>query len=613
MVGLAACKETPPPIHFHSAVDAQVATVSADVAEVDVVADVPRFQARQGEVFGEAVPSVTVEGATVTAAEGERFSASLSLDLDGDGVASDVVVARVRADGEAAGATVYRRDGMAFVPTALDAARPERIRCGTASLRQTSPRSLVLRWRCASPVPDAGAPVESAAEVVLLRLGDTPAVWGRASIATELAATALTLDAEGTDRDGDGVDELVVSVSAARPGRRAGATGRVVYFQRGGNLARDTSEPGASLTAVREAARRNVGRRRAGSIAALETLDDLVRLRRALCAESGMAVVRTGPGAGMGVACGEGPFTGAADIVVRALSALGEHPAALTAAADATSPWGETSARAQADVTRAATVDRRATLREGPFGATDLSTLAPLHTGVLRLESAQNPIAAWIRGPVTGRVDLATLAFAAGEPGALTDVVPQSPEGQWRFVGAVETCAGVAAVTCPMADPGCPVEGLRAGQTALPPGARLHALDELPGPNTTQRCLRDRAAVQALAVGALLPLGWGARGLLLARRGRLWRVEGTAAASPVWTTDALGAPWPGGSAVSENGAVLTLTTPDAWWVRERAGWRRLGLDALSGRTGQLDAATVSNDGRTLAALLGTRVMVVQRR
>ncbi len=610
MVG--ACKETPPPINFHSAVDAQVLAARVDAAGADVPADVVRFQARQGVAFQEAVAEVSVEGAVVTAPEGERFAASLTLDLDGDGVASDVAVARVRADGTGAGLSLHRREGQAFVVTALDAARPEGVPCGAATLRQTSARSLVLRWRCVGGGADAGvgAP-EGAAEVVLVGLGESPAVWGRASLAGPLPATSLELDAEATDRDGDGNDEMVVTVTAGRPGRRGGARGRFVYFQRGGGLARDTAEPGASLSAVREGARRGVGRRRAGTLAALAALDDLARLRRAVCAESGVAVLRLG--SARGVACGEGAFAGVADVAARALSALGEHPSALGLAGDDAGPWGAASESAVAALGRAVPVDRRATLREGPFGGTDLSTLAPLHLGHVRLETAQNPVAAWLRGPVTGRVDLATLAFAPGDPGQVADIQPRSPDGTWRFVGAVERCDGVAAVTCPAAEPGCPAEGLRAGQTALPPGARLHALDELPGPGTTVRCLRDPGAVQALPVGAVVPLGWGPRGLLLARRGRLWRVAGAGEATPVWTTDALGAPWPAGSAVNEAGTVLTLATPDGLWVRERTGWRRLGVEALAGRTGQLDAMTVSNDGRTLVGMLGTRVMVVQRR
>lgn len=606
----AACKETPPPVGFRSAVDAQAVAPATDAASADVPEDVARFEVRQGVVFREAVASVTVEGATLNAPEGERFSASLALDLDGDGVASDALVARVGASGEATGVSLYRRQGEGFAPAALDAARPARHRCGAATLRQTSPRSVVLQWRCAAE-GDAGVAASSESEVVALALGASLRVWARASVGAALPDTVLALDADAVDRDADGVDELVLSLAAGRPGHRPGARARLVYFQRGDGLARDTAEPAASLAAVREGARRSIGRRRAATLAALESLDDLARLRRALCAEVGAATLRVGESVA-GVACGDAPFAGVADLVARALSALGEHPAAL-ATAEGVPGWGTPAARTLTELGRAAAVDRRAALRPGPFAGADLSTMAPLHLGVLRLESAQNPVAAWLQGPVTGRVDLATLGFAPGEAGSVDAIAPRSPDGQWRFVGAAETCSGVVAVTCPVAEPTCAAEGLRAGQTALPTGARVHGTSELAGPSTLQRCLRDPASVQALGPGAMTPLGWGARGLIVARAGRLWRVAGAGEASPVWSADALGVPWPAGQSVNEAGSALAVATTQGLWLRERTGWRRLALAELEGRTAQLRAITLSNDARTLAAMLGTQVMVVQRR
>ncbi|MBL8605098.1 MAG: hypothetical protein JNK72_24425 [Myxococcales bacterium] len=610
LAGCEGCKRQPPPVEFQSAVDAQWVAPSDDASRgvADAQADVPRFVPREGAVFESAQAEITVDGQRVLAPNGERFVATLVTDLNGDGVSDDVVAARVSPDGAAAGLSLYRRSAEGFAVESLDDAAPGDRQCARAQLRQSAPGSLSVVWRCELRAADAGLVTrDEGAEALWVAPGTPSRVRGRARITPGPGfGTALAITAEGVDRDGDGNDELVVTVSAGRPEARPMARAQLVYFERGGALVRDTAEPAASLRAAVEGARRALARRRSGASEALQTLDDLVRLRRALCTATGLARVEVAGQRGVPCAPPEG-----AEQRARALVALGELPAALAVVSgEAGDDWGAVTERVRTELTRAAALDRRAVSREGPPAGAPLDTLAPFRSGVLRFESAANPVAVALHGPATGRADVATLAFAAGEGGSVDEIAPVA--GGLRLVGAAERCEGLGVVFCPEGAAGCYERPWAAGATTLPEGAVFRALGELPSVETARRCVASAESVQTLGPGALTVLGTNRQGWLVARHRRLLRVGVDGGVARLSSGDSLGAVYAPGGAVSESGAAAALVDLRGVWLRERTGWKLVAPATLDGRFSQLHDLTVSNDGRLVAGLLGNNLVVVER-
>ena len=602
------CKKTHPVVLFHS--DAHAPPARVDAALDGAAADVPRFEAVPGAAVDGDGSALTVDGATLASAAGTRFTHWLRVDLDGDGQPTDVVAARLGADARALAPAVFRRLGNVFEPVPLPNAEPSEARCAETSLRLTSPRSVTVAWRCAQPVEGASI----AEEQMLLGLSSTPGVRERATLlAGALPDTALALHLEGVDLDGDGRDEIVAGLSAGPPGVAPQASARVAFFERAGALARDTSEPAASLQANVSNARRALASGRAGAVAALATLDDYLRLRRAFCAEGGLARVRLRGATGF--ECSGAPTGPAAELYARTLVNLGETPAAeAQIAAETATDFGVvTSERVLADIDRAALADRAVTARPGPFAGGALDAIAPARSGVLTFNRPTAPVTTvTLHGPAAGAVDVATLTFTPGAPGAATDVLPRSPDGASRVTGFVEACTGVAVVTCPASDEACLDAVITERTRALPAGATAHALPTLPSFAFAQRCARDPAAIGGVPPSRARALGYGRDALVVAVHGLLYKVLPNGPAVRVALNEPLGGGFPAGAAVSESGAVAAVPGRSGAWVRERNAWRRWAPAGLAGRFSQMSDLTVTNDARALAAMVGTQLWLLER-
>ncbi len=607
-LALAACPKRAPTVNFHSDVHTVAVEPAADASNADGALSVVRFEPVEGTAVTGDGRTLLADGATATCDEGARFTAYLRVDLDGDSAPDGLVVARTGLDNTARPPAVLRRQGNVWQSLPVADANPTESRCATSALRQTSPRSVTVSFRCEPAVQGASL----AEEQLLLALSATPAVKQRASLAAgALADTALTLRLEGVDLDGDGRDEVSVGLSAGRPGAPQRASARVTFFERAGALARDTSEPSTSLQANPAAARRSLSSGRNGALEALATLDDYERLRRAFCADSAMARVRFQGSTGFD--CGGAPTNGAADLYARAWINAGETPAAeAQLRAETAGPFGVvTSERVQSDLDRASLTDRTVTARNGPAAGAVLDAIVPAHQGALAFDRATAPTQLTLRGPAGGSLDVATLTLSPGAPGSASDVLVRSPDGVTAITGFVERCDGVAVVRCPTANEACVDAVISPASTALPAGAEATTIPWLPSRAMAQRCLQDVSAMQGLAPSAAHALGWGRDGLVVAVHGVVHRVA-PAGVTRLALNESPGAGFAAGAAVSPNGAAMAMPGLSGVWVRERNAWRRWSPASLTGRFATLTDLTPTNDARALAAMAGTEVWLLER-
>jgi hypothetical protein len=214
---------------------------------------------------------------------------------------------------------------------------------------------------------------------------------------------------------------------------------------------------------------------------------------------------------------------------------------------------------------------------------------------------------------VTANVEIGSLAVTRGPVGSLADVQARSLDGSRALQGFYETCDGIGVAICPAAALECLGAPARAGE--LPPQAVLSRLTELPSAEHAASCLREGAVTAPLAHAVdARAVGFGREGLVVAYRGRLYRVGATAApATPIGGGEPLGGPFPAGSSASESGEYAVVASAEGLFVRDAAGrWHSWAPPELAGRYRQLTDLAISNDGNTVAGLLGGQLWIVQR-
>lgn len=594
--GCDGCPRHAPPVRFHSALDASAET-TADASLDDVTAvDHP------AETLGPDAGRVVIDQAEIVAPAGEHFGAVLSIDRGGDGLADRALLTRVRADGTVAGLGVWQRSGAGWAPVAVDGAAPPAGNCRDAVLRQTSTRVASVVWRCEPDAP-------TAADAVLLLLQPEVHVGARAAVLRDpLPDTRYNLTVDGGDLDGDGLDDATFTLGVSHAPGAPEVSARVALVQRGGSFTRDIREPAASLQAAVAAIRRGATRRSA-LITSIGQYDDLARLRRALCSETGLARFQMGPE--LGIRCdGDATFVDAAVQKARALITLGEFPGAVAMThVETQDDLGLVPpARLAGDLRRALTPAHAWVATGGPFAAMSLDALAPGRLGQLTFDLPVEPPAVMVRGTSTGRVDTRTLMFAQGPNGALGDVLAVA--GDRRVAGFVETCAGLSLVRCaPNTACGDP---LGAGAREVPEGAQLYPMGIAASVGLSQRCLLDARAVSGVPASVARVMGVNRDAMVVAVRQRLYRVAlagGPAAA--LFSGDPLGVRYNVGGAISTNGRFAALPDVDGLWLRDRGRWHLEAPGGLEGRTAQLSDVIVSDDGRTAAAVLGTQVWLMR--
>lgn len=595
---LTSCKPSPPPIDFQGRDDVPPAPSDAAGAARDAG---PAFRPRDGVAVPGDGRTLTLAGKSASPPPGQRFAAMIPWDYDRDGTDEALFVARVTDAGDAAGVSLVRPVGDSLEVAGVIGPEPEDPTCAIPHFRQTSARSLVLTWRCPPTRPpggDGGPRGVFASEVVLMGpIGNDTGFRARAGVLRDpLPDTAIELTAEGVDTDGDGSDELVVQVAAGRPGAAPGARARLVYFARGSQFVWDTTEPAASLRATIDALRRRAGVRRSAA-AVLPAVDDLARLRRALCQDGGIARVKL-PG-GVGVRCAPDPFEGAAEAALRAYVTLGELPAAwaLTRAATA-HPLGVVPfSRVRSALEGASRPQPGVSASLSPALHASSDVIAPLRFPIARWESAREPVTALLLGEHAARVRRADwTALDAPDLAGSAQTLPMDLSRTRRLGGLAWAPTGLAALLCAADDAACANPDRRI--IPLLPPADLGA-----DPSVSRPYVGADAQV----------MGWGAEGLVLSVRGRVWRVPPAGDAVPLAAGERWTGSFPEGQAITEDGRVAALAAPEGVWVHEGASWRRLLPDALRERAGEVRDLNPSADGLAILARLADNGLAVIER
>jgi hypothetical protein len=231
---------------------------------------------------------------TIVAPKGRVFTLALVLDADGDGM-PDLLAWAYSLEGDQGGlyfASGAEKDAPAIelVPGPAPAPSPGLCKLG-ATLAAIGPRTIALDvTRACGPEPGRW--------LTLVRPAEPGPKRARPVVALEVAAkptdAPLDLAVEAADRDGDGRDDpsIVVGLGGAPPPFPAapGVKAAVRFLDRPSGLARDPSEPEASLAAlaqklVDDARRKSIAKEVPAAAAQLR------RLRAALCAEDGEAAV----------------------------------------------------------------------------------------------------------------------------------------------------------------------------------------------------------------------------------------------------------------------------------------------------------------------------------
>lgn len=613
----AACKKTPPPVDFQSHAPPRVDAAVDDAPPTRHDAG-PPFRVRVGEDIPGDGRAVTLNNRTVPAPPGQRFTHRIAWDYDHDGTDESLFVVRAFDNGEAAGLSLIRPSNDQAVIGTVEGPEPEDRTCGRARFRQTSPRSLVVEWSCPdqrADGSDAGPRGVFRGESVLM--GPIEGDLGfraRAGVLREhIPDTALALTLDGTDTDGDGVDELVCHVAAGRPGAPPGAQARVVFFQRNNAFVRDTSEPGASVRAFIATQRRRAGNRRTAA-AALAAMEDLLRLRRALCADTALARFKLA--GSVGVRCAPDTFEGAAEVILRGYVALGELPAAWAMTRpESAHPFGVVPfARVRSLLEGAAPLERGATASLSTTMAAAVNRLPAIRFPAAHWEDPRDPQRVIVPGERPLRVQRAdwTVNFAEDiAPTALSPLVPTDLARTTRLMGFAWTRRGLDVVLCPVAPTAC-AEAWEARPGAVPAGATARTLPLLP-PEDVPVADDPGAYAQACTSDDVRALGWGAEGLVVTVRGLVWRIAPDGAVTRLAAGEAWRGNFPAGQGITEDGAVVTLPAPEGLWIYQGTAWRRLAPEALRERLAILRDAAPSADGRAiLLRFEDNRLAVVQR-
>lgn len=556
-------------------------------------------QADAGATFAEqpglvAPPNVsqwTVDGVALVAPAERVFVAAAVKDVDGDGTKDALAVVRPAAT--------------AADQTPSDTAEIVFFKGGGAPLTIGAPIQLGAETSCPptskQPPKQRIGFIGKASAVVELSTACPPrwfgivALGGRAprvswstTIADPPASPALTIEADGADRDGDGIDDVTLRVSMEgggppfEPGPKVSALLR--WFDRPAGMSRDPDEPDASLRALASQAATRAGRAKQAP-----TVPSLVRqirqLYSATCAEGGatrlLAKISCGPSRALEEA-------GLAE--VRAYATGGDVLRAATALERAqVAPATRNASRtkdAEAWITQAAPVDANATLR--------------VVAAVPQLDRGKAPAWGALAFEASGKLLVRTAAGVVrvdpvlGDEGAATDVAPASwktqvlaPDGGTQLVEAYSPCDGVAlhATFAPRGQDGEPHD------VALPIAPPLGT-----------RCTSGKGEL-----ARVLPIAWGQGGLEAIVAGEPILVSSDLARASA-LENLLDQPPSLGSPRSPGGKTLAVPTSLGVLVRGPAAGKNRLLRAkeLEGGYGELRDCTVSDDGLRVACARGGR-------
>ncbi len=570
-----------------------------DASTVDAPLEAGAFPRSPALIAPPHATSWTLGKLALAAPPGATFRQGLTWDIDGDG-RDDALVLVEEADER------LREDLYFYRGVADGAPAPVRVSlAGGASGATMAEAPLVLDVRCARIERLARVGKRSAAVEVgescpkdLAELGPDRVValvaWTD-SLRTRFAlpvvdapgepAQALALDFDGTDVDGDGLDDatLRVSLEGGEPPFEPRPEVHAVFrwFDRPAGMSREPGEPERSLHAIAASAQQRATRPKEAASAVL--LASAGRfLFQAICAES--PVRRVAP-ASSPLACEAGHALEELGLATtRAEVSLGDALRAI-AALDAAElpPATHTPARAAettAWITTLAPVVQASEVRA--IGA--VPRLGPLAAswGALRFEPSGQLLVRTLAGvvrvdPVHGDEVEAGGVLAWGTTVA-------SPDGKQRLEGAFAPCRGIADEASLVAAQGEAVDGGDATSVPLPVAAPL----------------APRCAAGARDPVPLLPIAWGSAGLEVVVAGEPVLIA-SGKASPL--LQLLGQPVTPGAPRSPDGATVVVPTSLGLAVRGQKT-RLLRAKELEHGYAELRDCTVSDDAARVACVRG---------
>ncbi|WP_394838161.1 hypothetical protein LVJ94_14745 [Pendulispora rubella] len=532
-----------------------------------------------------------LEGLVLTAPPEMIFVTALTRDFDGDGTKDAVAVVRGATAPEKAQVVLYQ-GAAGKPPTAAPvggvlalgnapcegAPKPDKDKDksdGAKRLSLIGPHSVVIELsnRC------------SPRWFGIVSLAAPARVLFSTTIADPPSAPTLSVEADGSDRDHDGVDDVTLRVTLEggappfEPGPKVSAVLR--WFDRPAGMSRDPAEPDASLRVLAGSAATRAARAKDAPGVPI-FVRQLRALYGSICSEGGSPRMS-------GVSCGTSRALEEGGLAeVRAYAVMGDALRAISALDRAQrAPATHTPARtndAQAWITQAATPATNANLR--------------VVAAVPQIERSKSPGWGALAFEPSGKLLVRTLAGVVrvdpvqGDEAEAGDVRTWSsrvvsPDGTYRFIEAYSACDGVAlhATLAPTAD------------------ADFHDIALPVAPPLSARCAAGKGEP-----APVIPIAWGAAGLeaIVAGEPILVAADYARASALSVPLDQQGPP---GSPRSPNGKTLAVPTPQGIVVRAAGKTRLFRAKELEGGYGELRDCTVSDDGARVACVRGGRAFV----
>jgi hypothetical protein len=607
--GCKGCRDDHPYVPY-AIEDAPPVAPSTDdaVAPLPAPLDAGPFRVREATAAPANATRWTLDGVDLVAPADRVFALGLTGDFDGDGAKDAVALllspasAPASPGGDADGGVdlgelfLYRgRPGSTLGPAQVMASPP-----GLASgagcaakrrLTQVGEHSLAL---------ETGAACDRASGVrwvaVLGVTADATKAHFQATVLDPVAAPALGFDIDGSDRDGDGLDDVTVRVSLDgggppfEPGPRVTAALR--WFDRSAGMSRDPDEPEASFRGIASGAAVRAAKPKE-ALAVPRLVEQARNLFRAVCAEGGgPRIVDVGgmQGPAGTIRCGTSKALEEVDLAEVRAYAVGGDPLRAIAALD----------RAQvapASKTTTRTADAQGWIAQAAPTLASPSVLRAIGA-VPQIDRGRSPVWGAVAFDANGRALVRTVAGVvrvdpvSGDEAAAPDVAVWrsalvSPDTAYRWLESRDECDGVSlhAVFAPNA-------GGDLRDVALPIAPPLGA-----------RCADPSHGEPATT----LPIAWGPGGLEAVVAGEPLLVSGDLTrATPLVAP--LGQPVTAGAPRSPNGKVLVFPTSLGILVRG-ARSRLLRAKELDGGYAELRDCAVSDDGARVACVRGGRAFV----
>ena len=469
-------------------------------AAVTLALDAGAIAAEPALVAPPSATTWTVEGLVLRAPEGRELLFAIVRDLDGDGTKDALAIARVPASKDnplevgPAEIVVYVGE---HEPRTVAVAPPPRTDAGctpVARLERVGARSALAEVGASCTQGGAGR------TLFVVRLAREPSVAFEAQIADPPGAPKLTVDVDGADRDGDGIDDVALRVTIEggappfEPGPKLGA--RLAFFDRPAGLSRDPEEPDASLrTIASHAAARAAKAKDAPTVPPI--VEQMRALYRAMCQEAGTPRITKGR-SGTPIPCAATkPLDDAGLAEVRAYVSMGD-PIRAIAAADRLDPARLTKTKPPSTPKEPSLTDLLAQVAPLVQDTTARALLVTVPPRGPHPEWA--PVAFDAGGKVLVRTSSKVVRVDpdSGTEEDAADVAPWptqvlSPDGKSRWLEAYHACEGVALRT-----------------TFAPTGADGDVRDVLLpiAPPLGTRCGGGRGEA-----ATTLPIAWGERGL----------------------------------------------------------------------------------------------------